>query len=341
MRVLILALCGATVGALAPSAYARRPRLHMRRSAFAPLAVEPPLEQAIVEPSLKQATAEENLRLLEENAKLLEENAKLRATIDDISDDIMKAETIKRVAQKGLLKNIGRINLFIIITFGLGIAYSLLETDIRAIAALYYFDLGSDVYPGFERATVAVDLFLRLPGELLHNYEALVPTNPVFYKACTSGVAYAFGDFVSQVCGIDHILALSPSVLPRASFAQCLSEHAHAKMDDCPCPHRSTKDARSTRLTFRVRSDRVPLGSLATARSATIGCLCACHQHLAHMRTRHVHGGGRSMSSIHPWRLLRTYRMFTCKAQPYLATTRARRPWRRISTLEARGGRLA
>ena len=26
-----------------------------------------------------------------------------------------------------------------------------------------------------------------------------MPTNPVFYKACTSGVACAFGDFVSQI----------------------------------------------------------------------------------------------------------------------------------------------
>ena len=51
--------------------------------------------------------------------------------------------------------------------------------DIRAIAALYYFDLGSDVYPEFARWAVALDLFIRLPGELIHNYEALVPTNPV------------------------------------------------------------------------------------------------------------------------------------------------------------------
>ena len=29
--------------------------------------------------------------------------------------------------------------------------------------------------------------------------KALVPTNPVYYKACTSGVAYTLGDFVSQI----------------------------------------------------------------------------------------------------------------------------------------------
>ncbi|KAH8080965.1 hypothetical protein JL720_8860 [Aureococcus anophagefferens] len=33
----------------------------------------------------------------------------------------------------------------------------------------------------------------------IHSYEALVPTNPIFYKACTSGVAYTLGDFVSQI----------------------------------------------------------------------------------------------------------------------------------------------
>jgi len=152
-----------------------------------------------VEPSLRAATAEENLRLRQENDRLLEENTKLQATLEDISNDILQAETLKRVAQKSLLNNIGTINAFVIITFGLGIAYSLLENDIRAVAALYYYDLGPDVYPGFARATVALDLFLRLPGELLHQYEALVPQNPVFYKACTSGVAYLFGDFVSQV----------------------------------------------------------------------------------------------------------------------------------------------
>ena len=143
--------------------------------------------------------AEENVRLRETNEKLAAENARLQATIDDISNDILKAETLRRVARKSVLNNIGAINLFVILTFGLGIGYSLLETDIRAVAALYYFDLGPDLYPGFARATVALDLFLRLPGELLHNYEQLVPTNPVFYKACTSGVAYIFGDFISQI----------------------------------------------------------------------------------------------------------------------------------------------
>jgi len=65
--------------------------------------------------------------------------------------------------------------------------------------ARYYFDLGPDLYPGFSKGVIALDLILKLPGTLLHQYEALVPTNPVFYKACTSGVAYTFGDFISQL----------------------------------------------------------------------------------------------------------------------------------------------
>ncbi|EGB09882.1 hypothetical protein AURANDRAFT_4597, partial [Aureococcus anophagefferens] len=45
----------------------------------------------------------------------------------------------------------------------------------------------------------SLDLLARLPMDSIHSYEALVPTNPIFYKACTSGVAYTLGDFVSQI----------------------------------------------------------------------------------------------------------------------------------------------
>ena len=140
-----------------------------------------------------------NEKLKQENEELKAENVRLTATLDDISKDIIDAEVLSRAARKTFLDNLAIFNGVIIVTFGMGIAYSLLATDIRAVAALFYYDLGPDVYPGFAKSVVALDLFLRLPGELLHNYEALVPTNPVFYKACTSGVAYAFGDFVSQI----------------------------------------------------------------------------------------------------------------------------------------------
>ena len=110
-----------------------------------------------------------------------------------------RAAAVMRLARIRLLNNVALINGAIIGLTGLSIAYSLFGTDIRAIAALYYFDLGPDVYPGFARAAVAADLLARLPFDLIHSYEELVPTNPVFYKACTSGVAYTLGDFISQI----------------------------------------------------------------------------------------------------------------------------------------------
>jgi len=157
------------------------------------------LESKVVPVQSYGELTKENAKLKMEKKTLEEENLRLQATIDDITNNILQAETLKRIAQKSLLNNLAIINLVVISTFALGVGYSLLETDIRAVVALYYFDIGPDVYPGFARATVALDLFLRLPGELLHKYEMLVPTNPVFYKACTSGVAYTFGDFISQI----------------------------------------------------------------------------------------------------------------------------------------------
>ena len=145
------------------------------------------------------ALASENVRLREENQQLRSENERLQKLADDTAAEIFRTEALARAARKSFLDNLRIVNLVVIVTFGMGIAYSLLGADVRAIAALYYFDLGPDLYPGFARSAIALDLFARLPSELLHQYEALVPTNPVYYKACTSGVAYAFGDFVSQL----------------------------------------------------------------------------------------------------------------------------------------------
>ena len=76
--------------------------------------------------------------------------------------------------------------------------YQLLHEDVEALLALWEYGLGPHG-PDVTMAAVALDLLTRLPLDALHSYEALVPTNPVFYKACTSGVAYALGDFLSQV----------------------------------------------------------------------------------------------------------------------------------------------
>ena len=76
--------------------------------------------------------------------------------------------------------------------------YQLVHEKVEALLALWDYGLGPHG-PDVTMAAVALDLMTRLPIDALHTYEALVPTNPVFYKACTSGVAYALGDFVSQV----------------------------------------------------------------------------------------------------------------------------------------------
>jgi len=82
------------------------------------------------------------------------------------------------------------------IALALGFAlYQLLHVDIDATVALFQYD---DIMEASAFQT-SLELFLRLPADALHSYEALVPTNPIFYKACTSGVAYTVGDFVSQI----------------------------------------------------------------------------------------------------------------------------------------------
>lgn len=202
MRLLAVAVLAGAAHGLAPlrsPASLVSPALrhhHRRRVAVSPRLEVQPSQAAL--PSFPELLRD-NKELKEENKMLKAENVRLQATLDDMAKDIMNADVVARAARKSFLDNIAIFNLVIIVTFGMGVAYSLLGDDVRAVAALYYFDLGPDVYPGFARATVALDLFLRLPGDLLHQYEALVPTNPVFYKACTSGVAYAFGDFVSQI----------------------------------------------------------------------------------------------------------------------------------------------
>jgi protein Mpv17 len=78
--------------------------------------------------------------------------------------------------------------------------YLLTHSQLEALFALWEYDLGQ-INSGDDvtKASVAAEVMLRLPLDALHSYERLVPKNPIFYKACTSGVAYALGDFVSQV----------------------------------------------------------------------------------------------------------------------------------------------
>ena len=77
--------------------------------------------------------------------------------------------------------------------------YNLFHVDIEALLALWEYDLGKHVPGTISKSAVAVDLLARLPADAIHSYEDLVASNPIYYKAWTSGVAYALGDFISQV----------------------------------------------------------------------------------------------------------------------------------------------
>ena len=80
------------------------------------------------------------MQLRAENALLLAENKKLRAAADDALAEILQKATRSPISLARLWtahRNIAAINLFILVTFGLGVAYSLLETDLRAIFAVY------------------------------------------------------------------------------------------------------------------------------------------------------------------------------------------------------------
>jgi len=90
------------------------------------------------------------------------------------------------------------INGAVVGTIATAVGYTLLHTDVEALQALWEYDLGI-VHGDLTKATVALDLLARLPRDWIASYEALVPLHPIFYKACTSGCAYALGDFVSQL----------------------------------------------------------------------------------------------------------------------------------------------
>jgi protein Mpv17 len=96
------------------------------------------------------------------------------------------------------IDNIFYTNAAIVSFIALSAIYQLTHTHVEALVALWEYDLGP--HPAdMTKLTVAVDTLTRLPLDLIHAYESLIPNNPIFYKACTSGVAYGLGDFISQI----------------------------------------------------------------------------------------------------------------------------------------------
>ena len=90
-------------------------------------------------------------------------------------------------------------NTAVLSTIAVGSMYALTHTHVEALAALWEYDLGETTSPDVTKLAVALEVATRLPLDWIHSYEQLVPQNPIFYKACTSGVAYGLGDFISQI----------------------------------------------------------------------------------------------------------------------------------------------
>ena len=113
-----------------------------------------------------------------------------------------------RLAVIQRLNLIAYVNAAVLAFVAVGVGYELLHVDVEAILALFKYTLPEDrpmedalAY----RLATSVDLLARLPGDSIRGYEALVPTNPVFYKACTSDAAhksFLFGD-AARVDGVD------------------------------------------------------------------------------------------------------------------------------------------
>jgi len=125
--------------------------------------------------------------------------------VTDADDELAIA---RREAARDRLAVIQRLNAIqyvngaVLAFVALGVGYELLHVDVEAIVALFKYTLPVDrpIESTLQyRLAVSLDLLAHLPIDSIRGYEALVPQNPVFYKACTSGVAYTIGDFVSQV----------------------------------------------------------------------------------------------------------------------------------------------
>jgi len=111
---------------------------------------------------------------------------------DDINNELFQQQRTDRI------NAVAALNGIVVGTVALSALFPLLSEKIVAIMALYEYGLGPHP-PDLTQAAVSFDLLARIPMDALRTYQEAVPTNPVFFKACTSGVAYALGDFLSQI----------------------------------------------------------------------------------------------------------------------------------------------
>lgn len=113
---------------------------------------------------------------------------------EELDKAIVYARFMK-IKSYSLLNNIAFFNGAVIVFFVSAAGYELFHEYVEAAIALFYYD---DSMEASALATT-IALIFKFPMDSISNYESLVAMNPIFYKACTSGVAYTLGDFVSQV----------------------------------------------------------------------------------------------------------------------------------------------
>eukprot|EP00617_Octactis_speculum_P016780 CAMPEP_0185750318 /NCGR_PEP_ID=MMETSP1174-20130828/9087_1 /TAXON_ID=35687 /ORGANISM="Dictyocha speculum, Strain CCMP1381" /LENGTH=368 /DNA_ID=CAMNT_0028426831 /DNA_START=165 /DNA_END=1271 /DNA_ORIENTATION=- len=114
---------------------------------------------------------------------------------DEQREELDKAIVYARFMKINLLNNIALFNGAVIVFFVSAAGYNLFHEYVEAAIALFYYN---DSMEASALATTMALIF-KFPMDSISNYASLVATNPIFYKACTSGVAYTLGDFVSQV----------------------------------------------------------------------------------------------------------------------------------------------
>lgn len=119
------------------------------------------------------------------------------SSVDAENEEQVVSEILQK-QRTDRINAVAALNGIVVGTVALSALYPLLNEKMVALMALYEYGLGPHP-PDVTTAAVSFDLLARIPMDALHAYEQAVPTNPVFYKACTSGVAYAFGDFLSQI----------------------------------------------------------------------------------------------------------------------------------------------
>jgi protein Mpv17 len=113
-------------------------------------------------------------------------------------DPLSRALT-QQAARTERINQVVLFNGLVVGSLALSATYQLLHTHVEALLALYDYGLGKVDSPSVTYLTVTAETIMRMPFDLIGYYQQAVQSNPVFYKACTSGVAYCLGDFISQI----------------------------------------------------------------------------------------------------------------------------------------------